>query len=101
MTRQRVKKIGVVKTALIFAIIAFFISLLGVMPAGLILARDGLDSVPGPAYGGVKLVILTPFLYSAVAFLMIAFSCLLYNWISPRTGGIEFEAEVVEEEENK
>jgi hypothetical protein len=66
------------------------------MPAGIILARDGLDNVPGPAFGGIKMVILTPFMYSAVAFLMIAFSCLLYNWISPHTGGIEFEAEVVD-----
>lgn len=101
MTKQRVKKIGVVKTALIVAIIGFFISLLAVMPAGIIMAKQGLDNVPGPAYGGMKAALLTPLLYAGVAFLLTAFTCLLYNWISPHTGGIEFETEVVEADENK
>jgi len=96
MTRQRVRKIVVLKTALIVAIIGFFISLLAVMPAGIIMSKQGLSDVPGPAYGGIKMVILTPFMYSAVAFLVTAFACLLYNWISPHTVGIEFEAEVVD-----
>lgn len=101
MTRQRVKKIVVVKTALIVAIISFFISLVAVMPAGIIMSKAGLNDVPGPAYGGMKMVFLSPFMYAAVAFLMTALCCLLYNWISPHIAGIEFEAELVDTDENK
>jgi hypothetical protein len=97
MAKRRVKKIRVVHTALISALIFFFISLIVFVPMLIITGITGGFS-GGMGFGKAALPILVmPVLYPVMGFLMTALWCWLYNVIAKRIGGIEFEDEVIEQ----
>ena len=98
MTRTRLKKIGVLQTSLISAIIFFFLSLIFVLPMMLFVGiAGGLSKYPGFAFGGLVMIFM-PILYAIIAFLMTALWCWIYNIIAKRIGGIEIDLEAVEEQ---
>lgn len=97
MTKRRVKKIRVVHTALISALIFFFISLIVFVPMLIIIGITG-GFAGGMGFGKAALpIVIMPLLYPIMGFLMTALWCWLYNMIAKRIGGIEFEDEVIEE----
>mgnify|MGYP000962198652 CR=1 FL=1 len=97
MTKRRLKKIRVLRTALISALIFFFISLIVFVPMLIITGITG--GLPGGmGFGKAALpIIIMPLLYPIMGFLMTALWCWLYNVIAQRIGGIEFEDEVIEQ----
>jgi ABC-type sugar transport system permease subunit len=97
MTKKRVKKIGILQTSLISAIIFFFLSLILVVPIMLIMGiAGGFSDNMGFAFGGLLLMFM-PIMYAIMGFLMTAFWCWLYNVIAKKIGGIEIEFEAMEE----
>jgi len=97
MTKKRVKKIGILQTSLISAIIFFFLSLILVVPIMLIMGiAGGFSDNMGFAFGGLLLMFM-PIMYAIMGFLMTALWCWLYNVIAKKIGGIEIEFEAMEE----
>lgn len=97
MTKRRVAKIRVLKTALISALIFFFISLIVFVPMLIITGITG-GFPGGMGFGKAALpLVIMPILYPIMGFLMTALWCWLYNVIALRIGGIEFEDEVIEQ----
>ncbi len=95
MTRTRVKKIGILQTSLISAIIFFILSLFLVLPMMLITGiAGGFSDNPGFASGGLIMVFM-PIIYAIIGFLMTALWCWIYNAVAKRIGGIEIELEVM------
>lgn len=100
MTKTRVKKIGVLQTSVISAIIFFFLSLVLVLPMLLITGiAGGFSDNMGFAFGGI-IMIFMPIIYGIMGFLMTALWCWIYNVIAKRIGGIEVELETMEEQMN-
>ncbi len=97
MTKQRNKRFGIVQTSLISAIVLFFTTLIFIIPMALFMGAVGGSQMPGFALGGVGLIIVMPFMYGIVGFIMTAISCAIYNWVATWTGGIEFDLELSEE----
>ena len=93
----QIKKFGVLQTAKIAAIMYFLISLIFVIPFGLIalvssFASRGREGVAGALFGGV-FIIFMPIVYAALGFVFVAIGCLFYNLVAKYVGGIEIEIE--------
>ncbi len=97
MTKTRVKKIGVLQTAKISAIIFFFISLIVVVPMMLIMVITGGFSNDTGIGKAILPIFIMPILYPIMGFLMTLLWCWLYNVLAKRIGGIEVEFEAMEE----
>jgi hypothetical protein len=97
MSRRRVKKIGVLKTSIVSAIIFFILSLIMVVPVMLVMGIAGVFSDNmGFAFGGVFMIFM-PIMYAVIGFLATALWCWMYNVVARWIGGIEIEVEVIEE----
>ena len=92
----QIKKFGVLQTAKIAAVMYFAISLIFVIPFGLIAfisgATGGREGVAGAFFGGV-FIIFMPIIYAVMGFVFVALGCLFYNFIARYVGGIEIEIE--------
>jgi hypothetical protein len=97
MTKTKVKKIGVLQTAKISAIIFFLISSIIVVPMMLIMVIIGGFSGETEIWIKILPILLMPILYPIIGFLMTALWCWLYNVLAKRIGGIEIEFEAMEE----
>lgn len=107
MNKLRIKKLGILSVAKIYAAIMFVISLLISIPYGLfiiIFALTGAGNVGGQgglALGGggivLGLVVMIglPIMYGAMGFVGGALGALLYNLFSGFVGGVEIEVENV------
>ena len=107
MNKLRIRKLGILSVAKIYAAIMFVISLLISIPYGLfiiIFALSGAGSVGGQgglALGGggivLGLVIMIglPIMYGAMGFVGGALGALLYNLFAGFVGGVEIEVETV------
>lgn len=96
---KRIKKFGILQTAKVGAVIMFFISLVVLVPFALIGGLAGIvggSSFPAFPFAGA-FVLVIPFIYGIVGFIMTAISCAVYNIISAWMGGIEVEIETVDE----
>lgn len=102
MSKKRVKRIGVAQTSLVAAIVMFFISLIFVIPMGLIVGAVGAvgGDFPGLPFSGIGFFILVPFLYAIMGFISTAIGCLVYNMVAKWTGGIEMEIELADSNPN-
>lgn len=97
MSRRRVKKIGVLQTSIVSAIIFFILSLIMVVPVMLVMGIAGVFSDNmGFAFGGVFMIFM-PIMYAVIGFLVTALWCWMYNVVAKWIGGIEIEVEVIEE----
>ncbi len=107
MNKLRIKKLGVLSVAKMYAAIMLVISLLISIPYGLIIiiyALFGASIAGGEAAlaiggGGVVLGIVVmiglPIMYSLIGFIGGAIGALLYNVFSNFVGGIEIEVESI------
>ena len=96
---KRIKSFGIYQTSKVVAIILFFSSLVFVIPFGLIMMKmTGGNHIQGfPFGGGGVFIIILPFLYAIMGFIMTAIGCWIYNLVAKWTGGIELEFEDDEE----
>jgi hypothetical protein len=97
MSKRRVKKIGVLQTSIVSAIIFFILSLIMVVPMMLVMGIAGVFSDNmGFAFGGVFMIFM-PIMYAVIGFLVTALWCWMYNVVAKWIGGIEIEVEVIED----
>lgn len=107
MNKLRIKKLGVLSVAKMYAAMAFVISLLISIPYGLfiiVFAVSGGLGAGGEAglafggfgiIGGIAVMILIPIVYTIMAFIGGAIGALIYNIFASFVGGIEIEIESV------
>jgi len=103
----RIKKLGVLSVAKMYAAMAFVISLLIAIPYGLfiiIFSLIGASGAKGDAafmvggggiVMGILLMIGLPIMYTIMAFIGGAIGALIYNLFAGFVGGIEIEVENV------
>ena len=107
MSTLRIKKLGVLSVAKMYAAMAFVISLLIAIPYGLFIivfsligaagARGdaGLMVGGGGIVLGIVVMIALPVMYTIMAFIGGALGALIYNLFAGFVGGIEIEVENV------
>lgn len=105
MNKLKIRKIGVLSAAKIYAAVMFVISLLIAIPYGLfiiIFSLIGAGGAGGDAAllvggGGVVMglavMIIMPLMYAAMGFVFGALGALIYNLFSGMVGGLEIEVE--------
>jgi len=105
MNRLRIKKLGVLSVAKMYAAMAFVLSLLISIPYGLfiiIFSLIGAAGARGDAgfavggfgiVGGIAVMIILPIVYGIMAFIGGALGALIYNLFANFVGGIEIEVE--------
>lgn len=91
----RLRRLGVISVANVSAAVTFVISLLFVVFIALVLlpARGtGLEEQLGFSLrGGVVVLLILPFIYAAVGWVMGAVGALVYNLVAGFTGGIQMD----------
>ena len=108
MNKLRIKKMGILSVAKIYAAIMFVMSLLISIPYGLfimIFALSGASSLGrdgggfllggGGVVAGLLFMIGMPIMYGLIGFVAGAIGALLYNLFAGLVGGIEIEVENV------
>ncbi|MCY7344644.1 MAG: hypothetical protein LH614_00330 [Pyrinomonadaceae bacterium] len=106
MNKLRIKKLGILSVAKMYAAIFLVISLLISIPYGLIIMvfgaammgtgqRAGLAAGGGSIIAGLAVMIILPIVYSAMGFVGGAIGALLYNLFAGFVGGIEIEVESI------
>lgn len=104
----RLKRISVLQTSKVAAIMYFIGSAVIFIPFGLIVSgiQGSVQNAPvGNAFmGSMAFMFIAPFIYAVVGFIGTAIMCWLYNVTVKFTGGIQFQLESTdgasEEEEN-
>jgi len=108
MNKLRIRKLGVLSVAKIYAVMMLVISLLISIPYGLfiiIFSLSGAGSIGGQgglALGGggvvlgLGLMIGLPIMYGVMGFVLGAISALVYNIFAGFVGGIEIEVEGIQ-----
>lgn len=88
--KKRIKRFSVIQTAKLLAALYFVGTAIFMIPFGLIMmAVGGQNSMP---FGGLMVLIL-PVIYGIMGFVFVAVSCLLYNLVASKIGGVEVEIE--------
>lgn len=106
MNKLRIRKLGILSVAKMYAAIFLVISLLISIPYGLIIMvfgaammgtgqRAGLAAGGGSIIAGLAVMIILPIVYSAMGFVGGAIGALLYNLFAGFVGGIEIEVESI------
>ena len=106
MNKLRIKKLGILSVAKMYALIMFVISLLISIPLGLMYmvfggvmmgvgGRGGLAAGGGTFVMGLVFMIGMPIFYGAMGFVFGAIGALIYNLFAGMIGGIEIEVEDV------
>ncbi len=103
MNKLRIKKLGVLSVAKIYALMLFVMSLLISIPYGLFIMIFGAALMGGGGRGGfaagggivagLLVIIILPIIYGAIGFVAGAISALVYNIFAGMIGGIEIEVE--------
>ena len=104
MNKLRIRKLGILSVAKMYAAIMLVISLLISIPYGLIIMvfgaaligtgeRGGMAAGGGSIVAGLAVMIILPIVYSAMGFVFGAIGALLYNLFAGFVGGIEIEVE--------
>ena len=106
MNRLRIKKLGILSVAKIYALMLFVMSLLISVPYGLFIMffgammmgtgeRAGFAAGGGSIVIGLVVMIGLPIFYGLIGFVAGAISALVYNLFAGMIGGIEIEVENV------
>ena len=104
MNKLRIKKLGILSVAKIYAVMMLVISLLISIPYGLIIMifgvammgtgqRGGMAAGGGSIVLGLAVMIILPIVYAGFGFVGGALGALLYNLFAGFVGGIEIEVE--------
>ncbi len=94
MNKRRVKRISVLQTSLVAAIVLLFVSLIFVIPFGLVMALVSSFDSSSFVIWSIPLIFVVPIFYGAFGFISTAIVCLVYNLVAKWTGGIEIEIEL-------
>lgn len=107
MNKLRIRRLGVLSVAKMYAAMAFVISLLIAIPYGLfiiIFSLIGASGARGDAalalggggiIGGIAVMIILPIIYTLMAFVGGIIGAAIYNLFAGMVGGIEIEVENV------
>jgi hypothetical protein len=94
----RIRRFGVISTSNVAAAIYFVLTLIFVIPIALLLAAapqtqvsTGFGTQPSIGSGAWIFLLIVPFLYGLVGWVITAIFCLLYNLVARFTGGIGVE----------
>jgi hypothetical protein len=91
---RSIKRFAPHKTAATFACVMAISSLLFILPMCLVfLSVPMTDTNGNPVSAGlpVGLLIVMPFIYLILGYVMTIIGAWIYNWVSGYTGGIQFE----------
>ena len=95
----RIRRFGVIRTANLAAIVYLLVTLVFVLPFVLILAAAGpmeftdqFGRTASVDFSPVFLL-LVPFVYAVIGWIITALFCLLYNLAAAITGGVEIQLE--------
>jgi hypothetical protein len=94
---KRIKKFGVLQTAKVIAILYFIGSAIFFVPLSLVILVAKNSPVFSSALqrtigsSSPVFVMLLPLLYGVFGFILASISCLIYNFIATKIGGIEVE----------
>lgn len=107
MNKLRIKKLGPLSVAKMYAAMAFVISLLFAVPYGLFIigfslfgaslgkGSEALAVGGASIVGGIVAIVAIPIIYTIVAFISGLIGALIYNIFAGMVGGIEIEVENV------
>lgn len=105
MNKLKIRKLGVLSVAKMYAVVMFVLSLIIAVPYGLfiiIFSLIGAGSARGDAafmlggggvVMGIVMMIVLPVVYAAMGFIFGAIGALIYNIFAGIVGGIEIEVE--------
>ena len=105
MNKLKIRKLGVLSVAKMYAVIMLVISLIIAVPYGLfiiVFSLIGAGSARGDAafmlggggiVAGIAVMIIVPIMYSVMGFIFGAIGALIYNVFAGIVGGIEIEVE--------
>ena len=82
---KRLSRIAPWQAGKLFAVIYFAMSLVFVLPLGLVSVF-----APMPRFLRLGLVVLVPFLYALLALILVPLACWIYNVAASLVGGLEF-----------
>ena len=91
---KSISKFSIHQTALTFACVMAISSLIFLLPMSLVfLNAPMVDASGNPVSAGMPFgfMLLMPFLYLILGYIMTAIGTGIYNWIAKYTGGIQFE----------
>ena len=106
MNKLRIRKLGVLSVAKIYAVMMLVMSLLISIPYGLMImlfgaamlgsgANEGIMAGGGAIVMGILVMIGIPVFYSLIGFIAGVIGALIYNIFAGMVGGIEIEVENV------
>lgn len=106
MNKLRIKKLGILSVAKMYALIMLVISLLISIPYGLIIMifgatmmgsgqSNGMVAGGGSIVIGLLVMIGLPIFYSLIGFVAGAIGALIYNIFAGIVGGVEIEVETI------
>jgi len=87
--KQQVARLSPHQNGKVFAVLMAASALVILLPLMLIAYGFAPNSASAPP---LYALILLPLFYLVVGYITVAIGCLLYNWLYPFIGGIEFEA---------
>jgi len=108
MNKLRIRKLGVLSVAKLYALMALILSLLISIPYGLLFMifgatmlgsgqKAGFAAGGGTILVGLLIMIGIPIFYSVCAFVGGAIGALVYNLLAGMVGGVEIEVENVQQ----
>ncbi len=83
---KRIKRIGVIQTAKVVAILYLVSSAIFTIPLGLVAMFTGQKNTSGGIF-----ILFFPLIYFFIGFVITAIGCSIYNIIAQKFGGIELE----------
>lgn len=107
MSKLRIKKLGILSVAKMYAVMSFVISLLIAIPYGLVIIIISLTGAAGASgemallaggggiLVGIAVMIILPIVYAIIGFIGGVIGALIYNIFAGIVGGIEIEVENV------
>lgn len=106
MSKLRIKSLGVLSVAKMYAVMMLVMSLLISIPYGLVIMvfgaaalgtgdRGGMAAGGGAIVIGLLVMVGIPILYSIIGFIAGVIGALIYNLFASLVGGIEIEVETV------
>jgi len=84
----QIKRLGVFQNAKLASLLYFIISSLVLMPFGFIILFTGGKTKSGLTWW---MVMLMPLIYYVIAFIITVLTCIIYNIIAKKIGGISLE----------
>ena len=86
--KQQVSRLSPHQNGKVFGVLSAITSLIFLIPVFLIASAFGPSEKSFPLWA----IFIAPVIYLVISYIMTAIACLLYNVITPMTGGIEYDS---------